>query len=432
MMISILSSILVWGAIALILLRLVNDSGITILSKNKAMSFLLADKRRGLSDAVNIKTVLLVCAGALVFRIAVFAISATGVAMFENSDITFPSFLKHYVQWDANNYQRIADGGYGGHIAENGDFLTLVFFPLYPWIAKAMNLIFRDTYVSLLVTSFLCYSVGCGFLYKLCARDFGKDTAMKAVVLISVFPHSLFFGTMMNESMLFMNSVITLYFIREHKWHLAGLFGALASLSRMVGILLVVPAAVEWLEHYKILGKLKNKNIKEVWKLFYSKGLWIAVMLLGTGIYLLCNYKFTGEWLKFLEYQERYWSNGACYFGSGIAKIAENAFSAGTFIRAAIWIPEIVSIAFVIAALLYGIRRSRNMYTAFLAIYIIINTGFEWPISIARYMVCAIPAFIFLADFTDRHKWTYSFITALMAVGMGIYLTAYLFAKQIL
>ena len=32
-----------------------------------------------------------------------------------------------------------------------------------------------------------------------------------------------------------------------------------------------IPAAVEWLEHYKIFEKLKNKDIKTVWQLFYSK-----------------------------------------------------------------------------------------------------------------------------------------------------------------
>ena len=93
----------------------------------------------------------------------------------------------------------------------------------------------------------------------------------------------------------------------------------------MVGILLAIPAAVEWLEHYKIFEKLKNKDIKSVWKLFYSKGLWIFLMLLGTGIYLLCNYKVTGNCFKFLEYQAKYWNNGSCYFGSGIAKMFTNA-----------------------------------------------------------------------------------------------------------
>ena len=181
----------------------------------------------------------------------------------------------------------------------------------------------------------------------------------------------------------------------------------------------------------KIFEKLKNKDIKSVWKLFYSKGLWIFLMLLGTGIYLLCNYKVTGNCFKFLEYQAKYWNNGSCYFGSGIAKMFTNAFTSDQS-RFDIWIPETLSIIFVISTLLYGIRRNRSMYSAFLAVYIIINTGFDWPISVARYMTCAIPAFLFLSDFSERHKWTEPIITASMAIGLGIYLTGYLCWKQIL
>ena len=44
----------------------------------------------------------------------------------------------------------------------------------------------------------------------------------------------------------------------------------------------------------------------------------------------------------------------------------------------------------------------------------------------------AIPAFLFLSDFSERHKWTEPIITASMAIGLGIYLTGYLCWKQIL
>lgn len=431
MLISIISSVIIWGCAAVIILRAINCSGIS-LPGNKVTSFLLADKRRSVDESSDgWRTAMFVMLGALAFRLVIIGFSALAMAMWRDGELTFSNFLSQYIQWDATNYKRITDLTYGGY-NENGDLTTLAFFPLYPWITRIFKLFIRNTEISLLLVSVLSYSVGCGFLYKLTEPEYGRNTALKAVVFISVFPHSLFFGTMMNESMLFMNSVITLYFIRKHNWPLVGIFGALSAMSRMVGILLVFPAAFEWLEHYEILGKLKEKRIKEVWRLFYSKGLWIFLMLAGIFIYLFCNYKYTGDWFKFLEYQKKYWGNGSAYFGKAIAGIANRAFTADTFIRAAIWIPELVSIAFVTGMLIYGLRRSRIMYTAYLLIYIIINTGFEWPISIARYMVCAVPAFIFLAELSERHKWLEYFITAVMAVGMGIYLSAYLFSKQIL
>lgn len=431
-MISVISSIIIWGCLALILFRSVSASGIQIPAGNKAVSFILADKRRGLSDNITIKSVLLVCAGALAFRIIVFALSALAVAMFDNSDMTFSSFFKHYIQWDVNNYQRIADLGYKGY-NEDGKFTTLAFLPLYPWVARVLSIFTQNTYAALLSISFICYSAGCGVLYKLCSIDFGKSTALKAVVLISVFPHGLFFGTMMNESMFFMFTVITLYFIRRHNWWLVGIFGALTSLTRLAGLALAFPALIEFIEHYEICGRLRQKKFGEVLKLFLTKGSPVCIMLIGTFIYLYCNYRTSGDWFKFLEYQQTVWNHHSTYFGTGISNVFKNLRGHGnSMMKAAVHIPSVISLLFVAAALIYGIRRSRNMYGVYLIVYIMVNMSVDWIISTPRYMACAVPAFIFLAEFTDRHKRSYSLITAVMAIGFGIYLTAYLFSKQIL
>ncbi len=430
MVISFLSSILIWGAVAVLIVRVLSASGIP-LGKSRAVSILTADKSLGGGFEVTKADTAKVFGLAMAFRAAVFLISICAIYIFKEQEFSWKELLNTYLQWDANNYQRIAIGGYTYHM-ENGDFTTLAFFPLYPWMIRALTLILRNEIVSGILLSALLYSGACCYMYKLMAIDYSRSSAIRAIIYMSVFPHALFFGVMMNESTLLFMSMATLYYIRKHDWVKVGIFGALAALSRMAGILLAIPAAVEWLEHYEIFGKVKDGKIKEAWKLFYSKGLWIFLMLLGTGIYLFCNYKVTGDWFKFLEYQDKYWSNGSCYFGTGIAGIFERAVTETRFTRFAIWIPEAVSIAFVIAALIYGLRRNRSMYAAYLIIYIIINTGLDWPISTARYMTCAIPAFIFLSDFSERHRWTEPLITTSMAVAMGVYLTAYFMAKQIL
>jgi hypothetical protein len=266
--------------------------------------------------------------------------------------------------------------------------------------------------------------------------DFGESTAIKSVVLISVFPHALFFGTMMNESMLFMFTVITLYFIRNHKWWLVGIFGALAALSRLAGILLAFPALVEFIEHYKILEKIKNKEIKQAFSILIKTGSPVFIMLLGTFIYLYCNYRTTGDWFKFMEYQQTIWNHHSTYFGIGIKNIINNASNAiksgNSMIAAAIHIPSVISIIFVLATLIYGLRKGRSMYSIYLVMYFIVNMSVDWIISTPRYMTCAVPAFIYLAEFADRHEWADKLITVSMAIGFGIYLTAYLFSKQIL
>ena len=431
MIISVLSSIAIWSAVFVIALRIITNSGLA-LPNNKVISALTCNKSLVSAHQTTYKEIISVFLLAFAFRIAVFLFSICAMYMFNDNINGFGDILEQYMKWDANNYFRIANVGYSGFDID-GDFTTIVFFPLYPWIMKIVNLIFRDLRVSGLLTSFALYSGACCFLYKLFSIDYSKSVAVRAIVYMSVFPHALFFGTLMNESMLLFTAAATLYYIRKHKWYLVGIWGAAAALSRMLGILLAIPAAVEWLEHYKIFEKLKNKDIKTVWQLFYSKGLWIFLMLLGTGIYLFCNYKVTGDCFKFLEYQRTIWGHGSAYFGTGINSIVSK-LNLGTDkdMLASVWIPSLAAIIFVTANLFYGIRKHKSMYTAYLVVYLILNTSFDWVISVPRYMTCAIPAFLFLSDFSERHKWTEPIITASMAIGLGIYLTGYLCWKQIL
>ena len=73
-----------------------------------------------------------------------------------------------------------------------------------------------------------------------------------------------FFGVLMNESMLFVHLRHNIVLYKENISGTLSVYGgAAAALSRMLGILLAIPAAVEWLEHLqKYLKSLKNKDIK--------------------------------------------------------------------------------------------------------------------------------------------------------------------------
>lgn len=424
------SSICVWSAILLVLLRVLSASGVKF-GKNSFVSDILADKSLKGGFDVTKKDLACVFGLAVLFRFIVFLISICAIYIFRDKEFTFKDMLDVYLQWDANNYQRIAIGGYK-YYAPDGDYTTLVFFPLYPWLIRIFTVVFQDERVSGIILSGLMYAGACCYMYKLFAEDYNKSTAIRALIYISVFPHALFFGVMMNESTLLFTAAATLYYIRKHDWIKVGVFGALAAMSRMAGLLLAIPAAVEWLEHYCIIGKLGEKRFAEVWRLFYRKGLWIFLMLAGLGIYLLCNYMVTGNCFTFLEYQEKYWSNDLTYFGKSIGLIFNKVVTETKFTRFAIWIPEACSIIFAIVMIFYGLRRHRNMYTAFVIAYLIVNTSMGWPLSVARYMTCAIPVFITLSDFSERHKWTEPIITSTMAVTMGVYLVAYFMSKQVL
>ncbi|MDD6763636.1 MAG: glycosyltransferase family 39 protein [Clostridiales bacterium] len=429
-LIPIISSVCIWGAVIVVILRILSNSGIS-LGGSRLNQVITADKSLKGGFDIGRFDLLKLFGLAMLFRLVIFMISICSIYIMKDSSMSFEDILNTYMQWDAKNYERIALGGYTYYNID-GDYLTLVFFPLYPWLIRLASIFLTNIRVSGILVSWLLYAGACCYLYRLMAVDYNKSTAKRTIVFISAFPHALFFGTMMNESLLLFMSAATLYYIRKHDWVKVGIFGALAALSRMAGLLLAFPAAVEWLEYYGILGKLKEKKIKAVWNLFYSKGLWIFLMLAGLGIYLFCNYKVTGDCFKFFEYEEKYWYQGFTYFGKSLTTMFSYFIKETKYTRFAIWIPAVCSVTFVVAALIYGLRKHRSMYIAYLIVFFIVNAGAKWPISEARYMTCAIPAFMILADFSERHKWTEQVITIGMAVAMGVYLTAYFMQKQIL
>ncbi|MBQ8300963.1 MAG: hypothetical protein IJX57_03255, partial [Clostridia bacterium] len=253
------------------------------------------------------------------------------------------------------------------------------------------------------------------------------------VLYISISPFGFYFGAMLTESMFFLTTVASFYYIRKHNWIMVGVCGALAALSRISGVVVIFPAVVEFIEHYRLFGMFKDKKVKEAFKLILTKGLWIFGAFVGVFIYLYCNYSLTGDWFKFLELQHKFWGEETCYFGKCILIMWQQIVSdRSIMVKFGMFIPELLSVIMMLITMLYGARRHKSMYITYMVVYLVMNTSITWPISIARYMLCALPMFIVLADFTERHKKAHIPITVVSAIFFGIYMTGYLFSKQIM
>ena len=432
MFFAVFASIVVWSLVIVVAMRVFNNCGFSF-PKNKVTDFLLAEKRITLKEETDGKELLYLFLACIAFRIAVYIISVFPVALFTNDQsLDFPSWLAQWKQWDATGYNHMIQGGYK-YMMEDGEYVTLVFFPLYSFAGRILNIFINNTQLSAIITSTLCYAFACCFLYKLVIIDYGKSVARKAVLYISISPFGFYFGAMLTESMFFLTTVASFYYIRKHNWIMVGVCGALAALSRISGVVVIFPAVVEFIEHYRLFGMFKDKKVKEAFKLILTKGLWIFGAFVGVFIYLYCNYSLTGDWFKFLELQHKFWGEETCYFGKCILIMWQQIVSdRSIMVKFGMFIPELLSVIMMLITMLYGARRHKSMYITYMVVYLVMNTSITWPISIARYMLCALPMFIVLADFTERHKKAHIPITVVSAIFFGIYMTGYLFSKQIM
>jgi hypothetical protein len=89
--------------------------------------------------------------------------------------------------------------------------------------------------------------VGLTVLYRLALLDLDDRAARLTVLLVALFPTSLFFSAVYTTSLFLMLSVSAIYAGRRERWPLAGLCGGLAAAARPNGMLLLLPLVIMYL-----------------------------------------------------------------------------------------------------------------------------------------------------------------------------------------
>jgi len=333
---------------------------------------------------------------AIGLRVAMIFISYLMISHIHGGWQSFEFFIYRSTGWD--NYPRMAEHGYS--YLHNGRHIFLVFFPLYIYLIRIVAAVTHNYYIAGYIVSHVAYVFGVYYLYRLVRLEFSEKAATWAVIFISIAPLGFYFGTAMTESLMLLTSAMTLYYIRTHKWMLAGIAGALAMATRMVGAVFVVVGFVELFMHHKIFTMAKESNWGGIGKLLVTKGSWILLMLTGGAVFLFINWWVSGDMFRFAYYQRVQWGNHyTWYFGRTVLnqfRLIVN-MDAASFIRWTI-IPNILSFAFVIIMLVYAaIKRHSTVYIAYVMGYVIISYAMSWLISGARYITACVPLFIFLA-----------------------------------
>ncbi|GIF15702.1 mannosyltransferase family protein [Actinoplanes teichomyceticus] len=145
-------------------------------------------------------------------------------------------------QWDAGHYVRIAESGY--HLGPGFP----AFFPLYPLLVHAADAVTPGgaLVAALLVANAAAFGA-LAVLYRLADHEFGPAVAQRAAWYLAAFPTGFFLFIGYNESLFLLLAVGALYAGRRGHWWPAGLLGALSSATRLFGVLLVAPLALEYL-----------------------------------------------------------------------------------------------------------------------------------------------------------------------------------------
>lgn len=194
-----------------------------------------------------------------------------------------PKFIYSFANFDGVYYLKIAQSGY--------QQFEQAFFPLFPLLIRFLNLITKNYLISALIIVYLCFFFSL-FLLKKIIKNY-----QLVIAFLLIFPTSFYFISVYTESVFLLFLILFFYFFKQKKYFLASIFGFFSSLTRINGVLLIIPFII------KIIENLKNKKIN-LSLIFYS-----LITIFGTIAYMIYLKITTGDFLAFLKAQPAFGAN---------------------------------------------------------------------------------------------------------------------------
>ena len=290
--------------------------------------------------------------------------------------------------WDAAYYRDLAEHGY--RAVGQG---SLRFFPLVPLLARVLGWIsFDHTAAALLVVANGSALLFGALLHRLALRETGSAaTARRAAWFGALFPAAFVLVMGYAEATAMMLGVIVFLGIRSNRFWWAALAGFLAGLCRPVGVLLVVPVAVEGLRGWREASTESR----------VSRVVAVVAPVAGAASYLAWVGAEFGDFWKPLSLQNRATLRGG--FQDPVTRTVDavgdlfggDRFGSGLHI---VW-----AVVFVLL-LVVLIRRFPASYSLYGAATLLLGLSAQNLDSFERYCWSTFPFVLALAVVTDREE----------------------------
>lgn len=319
-----------------------------------------------------------------------------------------------WMRWDTPWYLEIAAHGYGCYGAS-------AYMPLYPLLIRGLSVLTGGQY---LVAALLISSIASFFVFYLLYQLTRELTdshhiAKAAVIAFAVFPVSFFLMAAYTEALFLVLAIGAYLAARRGRWLLAGGLVALATLTRLQGILLLAPLGLELLLAQR--SQLRN------WRP------WVALALAPIGLALFVVYIRLTEGLSLpwepLSSARGVWHLHYVWPWQGIVADLSSLMTQpdGGTILSFKFLDPLCALLFLGLTVL-AFRRLNLPLAVFLVVMwlssVIKVTEAGYTTSISRYMLGLFPAFIVLG--MGLLHWP-RLLRVLLVVGSGVLLSMYLF-----
>jgi Mannosyltransferase (PIG-V) len=237
------------------------------------------------------------------YPLAVFAASRAAVYLLfamvawthrvpPHSSLTYRSMFSPLQRWDAVWYHWIVAHGYDPAIGHGN---TVAFYPLWPLVWRAFAVLPLPVYLVGSLVSTALFGVALCLLYRITLGRYDVVMARRATLYMAIWPLAFVYSVPYSESLYLLASLAAFALTWHGRWWLGSGAGALAVLTRPVGIALV--PALAWRIYRK-------QGLR--WRAYLPLLVMVAAQL---GFFLYLGWR-TGDWLGSTHAQHRGWGRG--------------------------------------------------------------------------------------------------------------------------
>ena len=311
------------------------------------------------------------------------------------------------LSWDGGWYRSIAEHGYATAGRE-----ALRFFPLYPLLGRGLGHVpGLGAGAALVVVANLASLLALAGLFLLVGHDRADPgLARRSVWLLALAPSAYAMVLAYADAVLLLCSVVVFLGIRTDRWWWAAAAGLAAGADRPLGVLLVLPVAVElWSRRHTLDGTRERAGAAAA----------LVAPLVGATAYLVwVGHRFGDVWLPFTVQQQNGHRGRLAAPFDAMWHAAADALG-GHHLGSALHIPWVL-VCVGLAVLAW--RRLPRSYAVFATAVLVVSLSSSNLDSFERYALGAFPLVVAASTCTS-HRPVEIVVLVLSAAAMTGYAT---------
>lgn len=314
-----------------------------------------------------------------------------------------------WAQWDGGNYLSIASSGY-----QNLQYFA--FAPLFPFLARILSSIFDgNVLIAGLVISNLSFLAFILLFHSFLKKNYSTPIANTTLITFLTFPTAFFAVSYYSESLFLLLLVIFFIFLKKQNFIKSAFIIILASLTRFIGIFLIVSL------FYTFFASIKFKASK-----LNATFVGLFISFFGVFIFAIMTKMAGGHFLQFLLSQS-FWQRQP---SDPLSTIFSYMWSFVTLQHRPPndYLDFALSVAF-IGLLIWGKRKIPSSLWIFSTLAILIPASTGTLSSIPRYGLASLGSFVIIGKTLESYPklkvpfWTASLL--LQAVLAILFINGY-------